>query len=193
MKRKLYRALYETKTVIDSDTGKDRKQARYIGPYFLMEQGLPVRRKAVCFLALAALVYIAAFLACGFLNTPGSRCFYVLPFWLFMPFPWFYWVLAIHRLYKLSDRITAIDKDESLDSIPRCAYALVILGILYALGDLLFMALGGAGDRLWTEVAGLAMILLGSLAAWLGARCVKQLTVAELPARGGGSAKTPVS
>lgn len=180
MKRGHYRTYYDLETVVDPYTGKERKRAIYKGTYYRLTLAAQETRKRALILILFALLYLGIFLLCGFLNLPSSRCIYVFPFYLFMLFPLFYWLMALCRLFALPPRFTEPERDQSIGSALRSARGLTVLCGLYVIGAAVFMLLGGANDRLWEELLGaLAMLAVGAL-AFFAARITERLPVESL-------------
>lgn len=183
IRRREYLKLYEMTTKVDPETGRDKRVVRYIGPWFSVLNGETRRtggRSLILFL-LSAAAYVAA----AFQNPPGSRCFYVLPFFLFELFPLFYWVYGAVRTLLLKPRFTAVDKDESLDRIKASALGAAILSGLHTLGEIVFLILGQAGERASTELFCAGMLLLVGLCACLTLLDAKRLAIVREEPAGG--------
>lgn len=180
MKRGHYRRYYDLRTEVDPSTGKERKRAIYKGTYYRLNLSAQEKRKRALTLILFALLFLGIFLLCGLLNLPSSRCIYVLPFYLFMLFPLFFWLMALCRLFTLPPRFTEPERDQSIGSALRSARGLTVLCGLYVVGAAVFMLMGGASDRLGAELFGaLAMLAVGVLAFWAG-RVTQRLPVESL-------------
>jgi hypothetical protein len=81
-------------------------------------------------------------------------------------FPLFYAAMACVRFLRLPESFTETQKAESIDSFLHSCTGLMALSGLYAAGEILFLALGGARDRMMDELLGLAcMVGIGILAA----------------------------
>lgn len=182
MKRKQYRALFDMRVRTDPDTGRDSRVAVYTGPYYQIDFPGGAKR------ALAALWLVCPvlFLAAGLLNTSGSRCFYVLPFYLLLPFPLLYWGMAVFRVLRIPGRATAVDRDEGIERVRRSSGGAAALSALHTAGELVLLVLGGAGERLGAELAGTACILAVGAFGVLTHRVLNALNVTELPAKGTG-------
>lgn len=110
---------------------------------------------------------LAGFAMSGLSNANGSRCFYVLPFYLFLPFPLFYWMMGIIKLWRSPPRFNEIDKDEGYNRIHESTLGAAILGGLHTVGEAVFMLQGGAGSRLIPELQSLgAVFMLGFCALY---------------------------
>ena len=175
IRRREYLKLYEMTTKVDPATGRDKKVVRYVGPWFSVANG-ETRRTGVRSLILFVLS-AAAYVAAAFQNPPGSRCFYILPFFLFELFPLFYWVYGAVRTCFLKPRFTAVDKDESLDRIKASALGVAILSGLHTLGEIVFLSLGTAGERASVELFCAGMVLLVGLFALLTLWNAKKLEI----------------
>lgn len=181
MKRVHYRTYYDLRTVVDPYTGKERKRAIYKGTYYRLTLSAREARKRTLTLILSALLFLGIFLLCGLLNLPSSRCIYVLPFYLLMLFPLFFWLMALCRLFALPPRFTEPERDQSIGSALRSTRGLTVLCGLYAVGAAVFMLTGGANGRLGAELfAALALLAVGAL-AFLAGRMARKLPVESLP------------
>ena len=181
MKRKLYKELFEVHNVIDPTTGKDRKETRYRGPYYRLLLSTAQKRKWQAAFFYYILLSAGLFLFCGFLNLPGSRCLYVLPFFLLMPFPLFYLGLAVLRFFRLPALLTSIHRAECPDSLLRSCYGLMALSALYAAGDIVFLATGGANDNPGLELIGLFCVILIGAVSYIAARIARGFELEEVP------------
>ena len=192
IRRREYLSLFTTKTTVDPYSGKDQRAAVYIGPWYVLPvQGQGKRRVCVQLLALWAVALIA-FLLCGFSNARGSRVFYVLPFYLLLPFPLFYWILGVFRFWRSPVRLTEVDKDEGYDRLRVSTLGAVALCGLHTAGEAVLLALGGAGEALSLEVLYTLGIVLAGLCAWASRRILRPLEplaeAEESPPQTGGSA-----
>ena len=187
MRRKRLKALYRERTVIDSTTGRERRQYHYQGRYVRLL--LTGDEKRTLGRRLAALVTVAAlmWLTVGFQNVPSGRCFYALPFFLAMPLPLFFWGLATFRFSRLGERLTEPQLDAGVDALSRGAWGVVVLGGLRVAGGAVLLSLGGAGDQLAVECLCEALILLSTLCALAGARLSRRIPCEELPAPEGAN------
>jgi len=180
VKRKLYKELYEVHNVIDPTTGKDRKETRYRGPYYRLLLSPAQKMKQQTTLFGYAALSVGLFLICGFINLPGSRCPYVLPFFLLTPFPLFYLCLAVFRLFRLPALLTRIHCEECPTSLLRSCYGLMTLCGLYVVGDIVFLATGGANDNLGLELFGLSCMILICVATGFATRIAHGLELEEV-------------
>lgn len=160
LRRKEYLSLFETKTHVDPYTGKDKRVAVYIGPWYAFSASKRERRRlSGTSLALWGLS-AALMVACGLTNAEGGRTFYTLPFYLFAFFPLFYLGMGLAKVFRCADRFTEVTKDEGVDRVRVSAMGMAALAGLHTVGEIVLMLLGGAGDALWREVwygAGIAL------------------------------------
>jgi hypothetical protein len=160
---------------IDPATGKEKHSSVYVGPWYVLSVD-ESRKGRECLVMLALwTVALAGFILGGLSNANGSRCFYVLPFYLLLPFPLFYWALGIVRLWRSPSRFTEVDKDEGYDRIGVSALGAAILAGLHTAGEIVFLLLGGAGDALTRDILSLGAVLLLGLCALCTHRTVKPL------------------
>ena len=167
--------MFKTLVRTDPYTGKDKREAVYIGSYF----GFPVedaRRRRVCGWAVALwALALGAMIGCGLINYNGSRCFYVLPFYLFSVFPLFYGGWGALRLARCKARITAVDKDEGYDRLRSSAIGLAILSGLHTIGEIVLMLLGGADGALVREIVCAALMAGTGVCALVTLRLIQPL------------------
>jgi hypothetical protein len=91
---KKYLTEYRTETVIDS-RGRERRVARYIGPYFSCPLDKRALRAARIVLALAALLCAALFVAAAVADGGAMRRFYSAPLFAASVLPIFFMLAAV--------------------------------------------------------------------------------------------------
>ena len=79
MKREKYKQLFEVTWEKNEKTGKPRRVARYVGKRYAVD--LAQRNRLRPWLLGEAAVTVAAFLAGGLINSMGSHCPWVMPFY----------------------------------------------------------------------------------------------------------------
>ena len=188
MNRKRYRNQYESYTKIDPLTGKETRAYRYTGAYYRLTVDKRQVRTARRWIACAAALFGIGFLGGGFLNAPGSRSVWVLPFFLLSVFPGFYAALAAWRLYRLPESMTVIQKEESLDSAKNSAWGIAILSFLALAGSLAVLLTGAALGQEAEEILFLGFSLLRLVAGWGMLYRLKSLSCEET-----GPPQTPQS
>ena len=175
IKRREYLALFEARMTIDPATGKEKRSSEYVGPWYVLSVD-EARKGRECLVMLALwAVALAGFIVSGLSNASGSRCFYVLPFFLLLPFPLFYWALGILRLWRSPSRFTEVDKDEGVDRVRVSALSAAILSGLHTAGEIVLLCLGGGADALAREIFSLAGVALTGVLALVALRLVARL------------------
>ncbi|MEG1014264.1 MAG: hypothetical protein RSI33_08455 [Clostridia bacterium] len=181
MNRKQHGALFDMLVKTDPYTGKDKRIAVYIGPYYALEGENHDKKRLCAWLITAWALCVLVFAACGLANAQSSRCFYVLPFFMLLPFPLFYLGLAVIRMASMPQRFTAVDKDASIDRAGRCTIGLMIGSALHTLAEVVFLALGGASGKLSTEIGTALGVLAMGICAFGMWRALKALALRETP------------
>lgn len=181
MRRKRLKELYRERVAVDPATGRESRQYRYVGRYSRLmlsaEEKRALGRRLIALAAVATLSYLCV----GFQNVPSGRCFYALPFFLAVPLPLFFWWLAILRFRRIGERMTEPERDKGVDAQARSAWGVAILCAARVAGGAVFMALGGAGDALGSELICEGLMLLCGLCALSGARLMRGIPCETLP------------
>ncbi len=176
MNRKRYRELYRVYKQIDPATGKEKMQVRYVGGHFVLPASAPPKGRVLLICGLALLAHVAAFLAAGLLNNAGSRCFYVLPFFLFQFMPAVYGIRGLITFWQAPARMTELQKEESVERMLHSGYGIAVLGALCVVSDAAFMLSGGAANAVGLEVCfcllNVAMTVAGILLAKIARKAV---------------------
>jgi hypothetical protein len=175
MNRKRYHALFEVYKTTDPRTGKTRQQATYTGPCYHIEE-LGTNRVQWCARLAPGVIVFLGILSC-YLSTdlPSTRYFLVLPFALMMLLPFVFWLQAVWRILTLPAKFTQMQHDAAFLACTRNAYALIALCALFAAGEAILLATGGAGERWRAEAAFSGAMLAAGAAAWLTVRQAKKL------------------
>lgn len=189
LRRKQYVALYRESVSTDPYTGKQKRVNVYVGPWYEMSVDAEQKRRLCALLLVLCALSVAVFAACGFLNTAGSRCFYVLPFYLLLPFPLFYGCYGAVRLARQKPRFTEVDRDEGLDRARTSALGAAILAALHTLGEVVLMCLGGAKVALAREIVCTLGIALAGACALAAFMRLRRLEAVRLPDEGGQAPK----
>lgn len=180
MNRKRYRNQYEPFTKIDTLTGKESRGYRYIGSYYhLTADNLHVRavRRWITW---AVFFFWIDFISGGFINAPGSRSVWVLPFFLLSVFPGLYAGMSVWNLCRLPESMTVIQKEESLDSMKNSAWGIVVLSILASAGSLVVLLTGAAFGQETEEALFLGLSLLRLIMGWSMQKKLKGLTYEKI-------------
>jgi len=169
MRRRRYREWYDLRAGADSASGTPARSVAYRGAYYAFSK--PGQRRKLTRHAAALLgVNLLLFVGAGLLNNEGSRCFYVLPFYLFAVFPLAYWGRALAALLRAPDPMTEPQKERSTGRLARSCAGLAVLCGLCACGDAVLLFTGGAADRVEREVL---FLLANAAIAWAGLRVAR--------------------
>ena len=175
MNKKRYNAMFEVHTTTNPDTGKTRRNATYIGPHYRIAELAASRFQVGTRFAPGVVVFMSVLGVYLLTDLPSTRYFLTLPFALAMLLPFMFWVIAIWRILGLPDRFTEVQRDASLASCIRNAYGLVVLCMLFVVGEISLVLTGGAGVQWPIEIGFVAAMLLSAGFAWLSAAQAKQL------------------
>ena len=167
MNRKQIRRLYRNRTVTDPDTGRERTVVDYVGRYFHSEWEASRVRKSKGLLVLWLMITLAAYVIAACLNSPSSRCMYVLPLFLFCLFPLFYEAMGLARLLTRKGRITEADQIDGTQRLTRSSMGVVVLMAACSVADIVFLLLNGAADTRLLEIGFLCLCLLASAASFM--------------------------
>ncbi|MEG1891508.1 MAG: hypothetical protein RR065_06855 [Clostridia bacterium] len=180
MNRRQYCALYEMRVKTDPDTGREKRESVYIGPFYTLTVDQRTRNaKGAALCGLWAL-QLGLYVAYGFANAPGSRCFYVLPFFLFLLLPMIYAGMAAFRIVRMPQRFTEVAREEGVERAGRCAVATIVLCACHTVGEVVFLALGGAGERLAVELGCMAAVAIMGVCAGAALVLVRGLKPVEV-------------
>ena len=160
MKREKYKQLFEVTWEKNEKTGKPRRVARYVGKRYAVD--LAQRNRLRPWLLGEAAVTVAAFLAGGLINSMGSHCPWVMPFYGLSILPILYFTLAAVRVARLKPVVDEIALDGSVFSARRCAAGMLVLGGLWTAADVVFFAV--------LRVRGAAGPGIGLFGRWTGHR-----------------------
>lgn len=179
MKREKYKQLFEVTWEKNEKTGKPRRVARYVGKRYAVD---PAQRNRLRpWLLGEAAVAVAAFLAGGLINSMGSHCPWVMPFYGLSILPILYFTLAAVRVARLKPVVDEIALDGSVFSARRCAAGMLVLGGLWTAADAVFLLYYGSAGQLGRELAFLAGGLAIAVAGGLVLRQLKALQPQEIP------------
>lgn len=179
MKRDKFNKLYEVTWERNEKTGKPKRVARYIGKYYAVDRTQRDRLRP--WMLAEAAVAEAAFLAGGLINTLGSHCMWVFPFYALSILPTIYFTIASIRIFRLKPVVDEIALDGSVLSARRCAAGMLILGGLWTAADVVFLLYYGSAGQLGRELAFLAGGLAIAVAGGLALRQLKALQPQEIP------------
>ncbi len=175
MRRKEFLNLFQNQTTVDPYTGKESRKAVYIGPVYRTSiERLAAKRTGRRILVLW-IASLAVYVLAGMTNAGSSRCFYVFPFYAAALFPLFYWGMGTLRVIRLKERITEVDRDAGPERLHRSAVGFAIITGLHTAADAVFLALGGAGERMTAEMITLLGVALAGFGALGALKLLKPL------------------
>lgn len=165
MRRSEMRKLFETEYQTDPATGKEKRVARYIGPWYTMD---PKKRRSFAVgCGIGWLLGVAAFITAGVIPSWAGLCNYVVPWYIMCMLPLFYLLLGTIKLLRLKSEFTEIDKSESLGYIKASTLGLAVLGGAWSLATVIFLLLGDHTMTLTQELiflgCGVVTTVLGVL------------------------------
>ena len=130
-----YRKLFQYEETVDPKTGKTKRKTIYVGDYYSLGLDEKGRKKFVLWLTLLWFPAVAAFLWGGMINTSSSHCVWVSPFYMLQIIPLVYWLVGWISCLKLPEKITELDKKETIESLKRSGLFLGIFGGSAIVGD----------------------------------------------------------
>lgn len=160
MNWKEYRSQFEFYLEEDKKTGRRKRSMRYVGPYYRFTTPVGERKAVQKWLWLYAALFLAGFVGAGFLSPPGAYVWWVVSFYLFSALPGFFAVLGVFRLGRVPERMTAIQKAETAGTIPKCAWWIIVLSALAALGSAVMLFMRWTWGKDLQEAAFLMMSLI---------------------------------
>ncbi|MBE5803873.1 MAG: hypothetical protein E7316_05115 [Clostridiales bacterium] len=163
MRRREMLNLFVTEYQADPATGKEKRVARYIGPWYTLEK----QPRRACTLKCAAgwLLCLAAFITAGMIPSWAGLCNYVVPWYILCLLPLFYLLLGVIKLARLKPEFTAVDESESLGYIRASSLGLAALGGLWSITTVIFLL---ATDRAMTLPQELIFLGCGVVTATMG-------------------------
>ena len=163
MKERKYKEDWVNETRFD-DRGKEKRVPVYRGPVFGLAPDCD--KKSLLLRALLPWLGCLILLVLFFwLDFPGTRILYVfLPAALAL-FPCFYWAVGLWALFRAPDRMTRLQKENSIGRILRSAVGCTVFSFAALPGEVIFLLSGGDASR---EYPG-SLILLGAAILALGA------------------------
>lgn len=176
MRRKRLRQLYVLRETTNPSTGRTERLAVYTGAYYRFSQPTAAERLHLLHIMdFAFALCAAAFVGYGFMDLPSTRSYLVLPFYLAMGLPLFFWGRAIWRVWRLPPRFTQVQREGSVRAGIRSARGIAVLCGLFVTGEALLLMTGQTNGSLPAEIgwAG-GMAACGATAVW-SARAARAL------------------
>lgn len=147
MKERKYKEDWKNEMRID-DRGREKRVPVYRGSWYNLPAGKSAKSllpQAVLLLAL----YLGMLVAWFIVDFPGTRILYV-----FLPaavslFPCLYWVLGVWGLYRAPQKMTRLQKENSVGRILRSAAGCAIFSVCALVGDIVYLFAGSDPSGEW--------------------------------------------
>lgn len=163
MKERKYKEDYSLRSFVTAQ-GKEKREPVYQGDYFRFAEGTAEKSRVFRFSFLCAALFAAFYFLYLSLNTPSSRCMYVLPVAACALAPLAYWLMGLYALYRAPEKMTRLQKENGSGRILRSATGCMMLLGIGCIGDLIFML--SAGQQQWgQELPGFALLCCCTIAA----------------------------
>lgn len=163
MKERKYKEDYGFSTTMDH-RGREKREAVYRGDWYSYQGGGQTgsRTRIVSLILLAFCV--AFFLIYMKLNSPSSRCMYVMPLAACALAPLAYWGMGVFAMWRAPERMTRLQKENGAGRVLRSSVGCAVLLGMACVGDLLFM-LFSLKARFSEELLAFAMLLCAAMCA----------------------------
>lgn len=179
MKERKYKDDWYNEVSLD-DRGKEKRTPVYRGAWFRLPAGQE-KKALLPWACVPWMCCIALILLYFRLDFPGARMLYVfLPAALTL-FPGLYWLLGIVSLFRAPQKMTRLQKENSVGRILRSAAGCTVCLCAALLGDLVLLCTGVSGE--WP---GTLMLLVAALTAFTALRFFRAV-VQDLSEEGSGS------
>lgn len=157
MKERKYKEDFKIVTRIDPNTGREKRTAVYKGKYYRLQLDAASLKKfnILCTALLAA--SLLALLVYMLLDSPSAYCMYVMPIAAIGLFPMLYWGMGLFSMWRAPEKLTSVQKETGVGRVLRSALGCMVFPSLAAIGDVVFLCLGG---NLGDEWPALLMLLI---------------------------------
>lgn len=163
MKEKKFKDDYTVRTTL-SDRGRTKQEIVYQGEYFRFSGGAKEKRSVLLQSLTCAGVFFLPYLGYMKLNTPSSRCIYVMPLAAVALIPFVYWCMGLYTLGRCKDQLTRLQKETGIGRVLRASIGCAVLLAMACTGDLAYMLLV-LKERITAEIPGFALLLCAAIAA----------------------------
>ncbi len=163
MKERKYKEDYGFATTMDH-RGKEKREAVYRGNWYSYRGEEAAGRKAFTSSLVHLLVCIGFYLLYMHLNTPSSRCMYVMPVAACALAPLAYWCMGLFSMRRNLKKMTRLEKENGVGRVLRSCVGCGVLVGLASIGDLLFVLFSLKG-RWQEEIFGFAALLCFAMCA----------------------------
>ncbi|MDO4483240.1 MAG: hypothetical protein Q4C54_02045 [Clostridia bacterium] len=150
MKRKEFLDLYQTVMVTDPKTGKQKRRAKYIGPYY--ETDMASKRKLVPLLWVLFVLQAAVYAVPGLMFSTMMTAWYVLVPYLICLLPMLYALMAMFEISTIKNPLTRVKLAEGPESAKNMTTASAVVGIIWLVCDIIFAFAGAFGATLASNI-----------------------------------------
>ncbi|MGN0746363.1 MAG: hypothetical protein ACI4ML_06805 [Aristaeellaceae bacterium] len=153
MKERKYKEDYRLETRL-TDRGREKRVAVYQGEWYVpgnQQDWTQARRFGLGGWVALAVCY-AAYMR---LSTPSAWCMYVLPVAAAGVIPALYWVMGLFALLRCPSPMIRTQREKGIGRVMRSSLGCMVLLGMAALGDVVFLAVGG---QALSELPGFALL-----------------------------------
>lgn len=154
MKERKYKEDYRLETRI-TDRGREKRVAVYQGEWFT-PAGDEDWRQARRFSLGGLIAFVLCYAAYMRLSTPSAWCMYVLPVAAAGLIPALYWGMGLFTLLRCPSPMIRTQREKGVGRVMRSALGCMVLLGMAALGDVVFLAVGG---QALAELPGFALLV----------------------------------
>lgn len=163
MKERKYKDDYAIHTTF-SDKGREQQNVVYQGEYFRFEGGTQEKYRSLRWSLGCAGIFFLSYLIYMKLNTPSSRCIYVMPIAAVALIVFIYWLMGLAALFRCPDQMTRLQKENSMGRILRSSIGCALLLGMACVGDIIYM-LVSLKEQVSAEFPGFALLCCAAIAA----------------------------
>lgn len=160
MKERKYKEDYGFSTTMDQ-RGREKRVAVYRGDWYSYQDG----GKAGWIASLILMASCAAFFLIYMkLNSPSSRCMYVMPIAACALAPLAYWGMGVFAMWRAPEKMTRLQKENGAGRVLRSSVGCAVLLGTACVGDV-FLMMFSLKARFSEELLAFAMLLCAAMCA----------------------------
>lgn len=163
MKERKYKEDYAVHTTF-SDKGHEQQKVVYQGEYFRFRGGAQEKQRTLRWSLGCAGLFFLTYLIYMKLNTPSSRCMYVMPVAAVALIAFVYWCMGLFTLWRCPDRMTRLQKETGIGRVLRSCIGCAVLLAMACVGDIVYM-LVSLKEQVPAEIPGFALLCCAAIAA----------------------------
>lgn len=163
MKERKYKEDYGFATTIDH-RGREKREAVYQGDWYKYEKDASPSGRMIALMGGMLCLCICFFLIYMSLNSPSSRCIYVMPVTACALVPMVYWAMGLFVMWRAPEKMTRLQKENGAGRVLRSSVGCMVLLSMACIGDLVFMAFT-LRERYLEEVLPFAFLLCSAACA----------------------------